>query len=905
MEYRILGPLEVSAAGRSLILGGQRQRRILAALLLGADRPVPLSQLIEAGWDDDPPASAAHQVRNRIAELRRLLTPVGGFIDTEGDGYRLRIGDGELDVAVFDELTRRGRAARDPALLRRALGLWRGPALAGVGGGWLGRHADRLDEQRLAVSEERFELELAAGDAAGLVDELGPLVTAHPLRERLVGLWMTALHRCGRRTEALSAYRSLASRLADELGIDPSPELRRRHDEISRDDGGAPHAVPAQLPRDVPGFVGRMGDLAALDGLLSDSQAGRTVVISAIEGTAGVGKTALAVHWAHRVRDKFPDGQLYVDLRGFDPSGTVKSPAEALRGFLDALGVPAQRVPADLDGQAALYRGALADKRMLVLLDNVRDTDQVRPLLPDAPDCLVVVASRNRLTDLTAEGAHPILLDLLTSAEAEQLLVRRLGAGRVAAEPDAVDRIIARCARLPLALAIVAARAADVDVALAALADELDRARGDLGPFTADDPRADVRAVFSWSHRALSGAAARLFRLLGLHAGPDFAAPAAASLVGEPVERVEALLAELTRAHLITEHAPGRFALHDLLRAYANAHADTVDGAPECRAAVGRLLGHYLHSACAAVGQLAPHRDPYPPQEHPPGTTVERFADHGEALAWYTAEHATLVAAVGQAADAGLDQIAWRLAWTLPPYFGRKGHWHDWIATQTIALAAARRLDDRGMQARTFHSIGGVHEWTRRTEEAEGYFRRALDLYRDVGDHTGQAYLHRNLAVTARLRGDLDEAVGHAKASLELYRAAGHRVGVARALNLAGYYISQSGDHRLGLTYCRQAVDLLQEVGDRHHEGATWDSVGYCLHHLGDYDEAIDAFGTALDISRELGDRTLEAEILVHLGDSRHAIGRPDATEAWRASLIIYEDLEQPEAAAVRAKLQR
>jgi DNA-binding SARP family transcriptional activator len=561
MEYRILGPLEVSAAGRSLRLGGQRQRRILAALLLGVGRPVPLSQLVEAGWDDDPPASAAHQARNRVAELRRLLTPVGGFIDTEGDGYRLRIGAGELDAAVFDELARRGRADRDPALLRRALGLWRGPALAGVGGGWIGRHADRLDEQRLAASEECFELELAAGDGAGLVDELGALVTAHPLRERLVGLWMTALHRCGRRAEALSAYRSLASRLADELGIDPSPELRRRHDEISRDDGGAPHAVPAQLPRDVPGFVGRMGDLAALDGLLSDSQAGRTVVISAIAGTAGVGKTALAVHWAHRVRDKFPDGQLYVDLRGFDPSGTVKSPAEALRGFLDALRVPAQRVPADLDGQAALYRSALADKRMLVLLDNARDADQVRPLLPDAPECLVVVASRNRLTGLTAEGAHPILLDLLPVAEAEQLLARRLGAERVAAEPDAVDRIITRCARLPLALAIVAARAADVDVALATLADELDQAPGDLGSFAADDPRADVRAVFSWSHRALSGAAARLFRLLGLHAGPDFAAPAAASLVGQPVERVEALLAELTRAHLITEHAPGRFAL--------------------------------------------------------------------------------------------------------------------------------------------------------------------------------------------------------------------------------------------------------------------------------------------------------------------------------------------------------
>src|SRR3954464_2417569 len=388
VEYRILGSLEACAGGRPLVLGGWRQRRVLAALLLRAGRVMPVADLVEAAWGDDPPATAESQARNRVAALRSILTRHGGLIDTVDSGYRLRLDGASLDLAVFEELTARGRAARDPALLRQALELWRGPALDGLGGALLGQAATALEESRLAVLEDCLAWE--ADRSTVSVEELRELVAAHPVRERLVGLLVAALARGGRRDEALAVYRSLAGRLADELGIDPSPELRRRYQALRR------REVPAQLPADVAGFVGRAGELARLDGLLSDAQAGRTAVLSAIDGTAGVGKTALAVHWAHSVRDKFPDGQLYVNLHGYSTVAPA-DPADVLGSFLRALGVPPARVPADAAAAAALFRDQLADRRVLVVCDNAADAEQVRPLLPDAPGCLALVTSRQPL----------------------------------------------------------------------------------------------------------------------------------------------------------------------------------------------------------------------------------------------------------------------------------------------------------------------------------------------------------------------------------------------------------------------------------------------------------------------------------------------------------------------------
>jgi DNA-binding SARP family transcriptional activator/tetratricopeptide (TPR) repeat protein len=914
MRFRILGPLEVDADGRSLDLAGVRQRRLLATMLLNPNRVVALPLLIEAVWDDDPPATAARIIQNQVAELRKTLTRAGGLIDTDDAGYRLRVGPDELDAAVFARLTAQGEARRDPGLLRQALALWRGRALTGLGGRMLGREAARLDEQRLAAWEDCLELELAAGVHDTTMAELSGLVAQHPLRERLTGLWITALYRCGRRDEALAAYRTLADRLSDELGIDPSPRLRRLHEAVlgghevpltaDRTDAAV---VPAQLPHDVAGFVGCIDDLAVLDGMLSDGQAGRVAVISTIAGTAGVGKTALALHWAHRVRDKFSDGQLYVNLRGFDPAGSAKEPAQAVRGFLDALHVPAAQIPADPDGQAALFRHLLADKRVLLVLDNARDAAQVRPLLPDAPGCLVLVTSRNHLADLVAApGGRPVMLDLLSFDEARQLLARRLGDERVRAEPDAVEEIITRCARLPLALAVVAARAASQRHPLAELAAELRRTRGDLGPFTGEDPRTDVRAVFSWSYRALTPAAARLFRLLGLHPGPDLTLPAAASLVGRPVGETRSPLTELVQAHLLTEQVAGRYTFHDLLRAYAAEQAREAEPDEERRAAIDRVLDHYLHTAYAANRLTEPNRDPIELTAPRHGVTPEGFTDRRQAFDWFTAEHLALIGAIGQATAAGSDVHTWQLTWALANYLDRLGHWQSIIATHEAALIAARRLGDQPAQAYAHRFLARTYLRTGRYDDALGHFHQALDFYREVADQTGQAHTHHGIAQVYDRQGRHREALGHARQALDLYRATGNRAGQAGALNNIGWYHGQLGEHRQALACCEQALAVQQEVGDRTAEANTWDSLGYAHHHLGDHRRAIDCYSNALDLFRKLGSRYWEADTLTHLGDTHHATGETDSALAcWRRALAILDDLEHADAGSLRAKLQR
>jgi NB-ARC domain len=431
------------------------------------------------------------------------------------------------------------------------------------------------------------------------------------------------------------------------------------------------------------------------------------VAISVISGTAGVGKTALALHWAHRARARFPDGQLYVNLRGFDPGGTALVPGEAVRGFLDALEVPDVRIPGGLSAQAGLYRSQLAGKRVLVVLDNARDSEQVRPLLPGSPGCMAIVTSRNDLTGLTAvDGAHPLTLRRPTDAEARDLLSRRVGLSRVASEPDAADEIIARCARLPLALAIAAARAAArPDFPLAAIATELSEAGRALDAFDGGDLATDVRAVFSWSCHALSGGAARLFRLLGLHPGRDIGVDAAASLAAVPPGQARALLVELTRVHLLAEHRPGRYTCHDLLRAYAaeQAHAQVSQGARD--AAVCRVLDHYLHTANGAAVPPDPYAWPLVVTAPQPEVTVTELVSADGLLSWLVTEHATLLGAVQLAAVAGLAAHAWQLAWHLTWFLLRRGLWEEQARACRAALAAAHRAGDATGQAYATHSL--------------------------------------------------------------------------------------------------------------------------------------------------------------------------------------------------------
>ncbi|HKT06084.1 MAG TPA: tetratricopeptide repeat protein, partial [Rugosimonospora sp.] len=672
---------------------------------------------------------------------------------------------------------------------------------------------------------------------------------------------------------------------------------------------GAVAPTPAQLPYATPHFVGRAEELRLLDALVTgDNGAGETrdgMVIAVVTGTAGVGKTSLTVHWAHRVSALFPHGQLYVDLRGFDPSGSALEPGDVLRGFLGALGVPARRVPNTLEEQAALYRSLLAGRRVLVMLDNARDTDQVTPLLPGAASCLVAVTSRNRLSGLVAAGAVAVPLDLLTVDEGRHMLRRRIGPPRVAAEPAAVDDIITASARLPLALAIVAARAAaQPTFSLAALAGDLSAARGGLDAFVGEDVSTDARAVLSWSYHLLSEPAARMFRLLGLHPGPDISLAAAASLAGVPVGEARRLLTSLCSAHLLFEQTPGRFAFHDLLRVYAAEQARARDSAPERAAALLRMLDHYLHTAHAADRLLYEYREPLPIDPARPGVTTVEVPDPDRAMGWLAAEHPNLLAAITLAADTGHDSYVYGLAWTMTAFLNYQGHWHDWASTMGAALRAARQLGNRAGQAQAHRLLNLAHLQLGQLEEAGAHAQQALQLFGELGDLPGQARIHLNFGRVLERQGQFQQALDQARKSLELSRQAGDWAGEADALNWVGWYHSQLGYHEHALEYCHQSLALHEGSGDWPGRADTWDSLGYAHHQLGHHDEAVACYEKALALWHDLGDRYQVAMTLLRLGDTHRASGNRDAARAaWRRAIEIFDALGHPEAATVRSKL--
>jgi tetratricopeptide (TPR) repeat protein/transcriptional regulator with XRE-family HTH domain len=667
--------------------------------------------------------------------------------------------------------------------------------------------------------------------------------------------------------------------------------------------------VPRQLPAAVPHFVGRTAELKALTSLLdAPADNGRTVVISAIAGTAGVGKTTLAVRWAHQVADRFPDGQLYVNLRGFDPSGDPVSPAEAIRGFLDAVGVPAGQLPATAQAQAGLYRSLLASRCMLIVADNARDAAQVRPLLPGNPACLVIVTSRSQLTGLVAaDGASPLALDVLTDAESADLLARRLGPDRLAREPQATEQVIMLCARLPLALAIVAARAAvSAALTLGELAAELRAATGRLDALDTGEAATSFRAVFSWSYQDLSSPAARLFRLLGIHPGPDITAFAAASLAGLPVSQSRQLLRELARCHLATEHQQGRFAVHDILRAYAAEQAGVTDSEPARRAAIHRMLDHYLHTARTAALVLYPPADLGAPVPAQPGVTPVGIAGHEQAMSWFEAERRVLLAIITQANSLGFDAYACHLPSACTVFLDRRGYWDDYAATQEIALSASLRLADLTGQARAYRGIG--HARTRQGcfDDASAHLRHALHLYRQLGDRTGQARAYHGLAFILERQGRYADSLEQCMRALDLYQAVGERVRQADTLNNIGWCHAQLGDHRQALVYCEQAIALYTELDDKHGAAATWDSIGYAHHQLADYSAAASDHEKAAWLFGKLGDRHPQAVTLIHLGDSHLAAGRPEhARRAWQQALVILADLRHPDAESVRANLRK
>ncbi|MBB4764884.1 BTAD domain-containing putative transcriptional regulator [Amorphoplanes digitatis] len=915
---RVLGAIQVAADGDFVTAGPAKQSCVLAVLAFSPGQPLPIESLIDRVWGQSAPRSTRDALYQYLSQIRAL----GLAVHRTGAGYLLDLPAEQIDLYQARALAGQAQAAAregDPAVAagryRQALSLWHGTPLAGISGEWATSTRETLERERLTLLSACFDAELAQGRHAEVLVELSAEVAARPLAERLAGQLMLALFRCGRAAEALDCYTQIRRRLGDELGVEPTPALDALQQQILRQDPAlladpaarrdAPRAgyrPPRQLPADIAAFAGRHAELATLD-TIGGGDTSQAVVISAVSGTAGVGKTALAVHWAHRVADRFPDGQLYVNLRGFDPAGTALSPDEAVRGFLDAYAVPPQQVPVSLAAQAALFRSLLAGKRVLILLDNARDAEQVRPLLPGSPGCLALVTSRNQLTGLVAgEGARALRLDMLTEAESLALLAGRLGRERVVAEPDAVADLIERCARLPLALAVVAARVAvNPDLSLASLARELREARVGLDALGSDDPATDVRAAFHASYRVLSPAAQRLFRLIALHPGPEVSITAAAGLAGVAAGAARAGLTELARAHLLTEPSAGRFTCHDLLRAYAGELVAERDAEPDRDEAVRRLLDYYLHSADAAAQALDPHRDGAGVTGAPPGIEAERFADRQSALAWLAVEHPVLVAAVDLAVARGLDDYTCRLAAAIAVFLDWQGYSPELADTQGSALAAAERLGDRTRQARAHRDLAQAYVRLNRREDALAHLRRAHDLFE--GDPAGQASVLMKLGWLREQQAAHDEARRYAESALELYRLAGHLAGQAHAWGAIGWSYAAAGDYQQALIQCREALALNQKINNRYGEASAWDSIGFVHHHLGQYREAVACYRSGLKLVRDLGDRPGESILLDHLGDTHRAAGDlPAARHAWGSVLEILVPADSAAAARIRAK---
>jgi DNA-binding SARP family transcriptional activator len=930
----MLGTLQVIAedSGEPYGISAARLRALLAVLLWRANQPVPADELAELVWDGAPPGGAADATRALVMRLRRALDPdAAARIVRRAPGYAIEISGDELDASRFEALTQQAgaavRAGQWPQAAQtaaRALGLWRGTPLTDVPSQLLrDQWVPRLEQLHVQALDWRIEADLHAGRHEQLIPELRELTARHPLREPFHSQLMLALYRCGHQAEALAAYQRARNVLVAELGVEPGPGLRDLHRRILSADPalalalgepalpapGQPQQVaPRELPAAVRGFSGRSAELEALTRLLDHAgdQVPGTVVISAIGGTAGVGKTALALHWAHQVAGRFPDGQLYVNLRGFDPSGVPATPAEAVRGFLNGLGVRPDRIPPAPDAQAGLYRSLLAGKRMLIVLDNARDEAQVRPLLPASPASLVLVTSRNQLIGLAAaEGARLLSLDVLTPGEAAQLLTARLGSARAVEDLSAVDEIARLCAHLPLALAVAAARAAARPrLPLAALAAELRDLAGRLDALDSGDPAASVRAVLSWSYSQLSPAAARLFRLLGLHAGPDISVPAGASLAAVDEPQARRLLRELARDGLITEHAADRYAFHDLLRAYASGKALECDPRPDRDAAIRRVLDHYLHTADHSYSMLQPSRKPLTLAPPSPGACPERPADQRQALAWFAAEHHVLLAAVTLAAGADAGRHGWQLPCAMTEYLFRRGYLHERVTIMDSALAAASRRHDVRGQAMSMRSLGHACFSTGDLERARAYLEQCLPLFRRLGDRAGEALAHEGLSGPAAAQGRYADALGHSEQALLLYRAVGDEAREAEVLNGIAWFHLLRGDYQQARAFCEQSLALIGKLGGCDFEYQVVDTLGYAELHLGDFAQAAVHFEVALGLCRDHGHRYHEGEILLHVGDARHAAGElSQARQAWQQALAIYDDIDHPDAGNIRAKL--
>ncbi|MEU3526754.1 BTAD domain-containing putative transcriptional regulator [Streptomyces sp. NPDC038707] len=912
----ILGGLELWLGDRPQPVGHARRRAVLAVLAAEANRVVPVDSVIDRVWGERPPDKVRSALRVYLSHLRRALTPTGMTIARQESGYVLVADAHRVDLHLFRRLLAQSRDAREPrralSLVGDALTLWRGEPLAELDTPWAQAVRERLRRERAAAEGERIDWALACGRHRQVLPELTTRADAEPLDERLAGQVMLALYRSGRQADALVRYQHTRQRLLGDLGVDPGPALQELHQRILTADPAlvptdgtaatvtarAP-AVPRQLPAPPQWFTGRGEHLAALTAAADQRD---TMLITAIGGTGGIGKTWLALAWAHRHLDRFPDGQLFVDLHGFSPDTQPMDPATALRGFLGALGVPADRFPHDPDAQAALYRSLVAGKRMLVVLDNAATAEQVVPLLPGTASCTVLVTSRHRLPGLIARhGARPLSLGMFTDAEAHALLVAALGADRVAADEHAVAELMALCGGFPLALGLITAR---IRYRLRPVDAVAELRTSVLDALDADDPTASLPSVVSWSLRRLTERQRTVFALLGIAPGPDTGLPAAACLTGLPVRETRAVLRGLADACLLDSHHGERYAMHDLVRAFATTYAHHSLTAPVRRAALERGVDFYRHTAHTADGFLNPHRAPIALDPLLTGTHPQPLPDHPAALAWMDTHHPHLLAAQQAAAGHHRHQAVWHLAWTLTAFHRRRGHRHAELAVWRAAVAAAAHLP-AAARILAHRRLGSAHAVLGQHEQAMRHLHRALALAEDHHDATQQAHNHHALARAWERRGDSRRSLEHSRHARDLFQDLGQTVWEAVTLNAAGWFAALLGDYDTAREHCGQALAL----HDRHHDpngkADVLDSLGYIDCHTGRHRQAVRRYRQALALYRALGNTSQYADTLDRLGHPYTALGDDERARAvWREAQELYRQHgREPDAERVRRHL--
>ncbi|WP_086663918.1 AfsR/SARP family transcriptional regulator [Lentzea kentuckyensis] len=881
-EYRVLGPLEVLLDGVPVAVPAGRCHVLLAALLLRANQFLPVDELVDRVWDGDPPtADRAHKTLQMVVRRLRVALGDADCVRTRPGGYEAAVDPDQLDLLRF-------RALAGSGDFGAASALWRGSVLGNVPSERLHREdVPQLVNERLAVLERRIDADLDQGLSGELVAELRSLVAEHPLREPFWRHLMLALYRSGQQAEALSAYETVRANLADELGVDPGPELKTLHQQILRAEvsPGRRRQVPRQLPGGVRNFVGRDEELELL---------GKAAGVTVVHGVGGVGKTALALRWAREAREDFPDGDLYVNLRGFDPEAQPVDPSAAAEMLLVGLGV--EEIPAAPEARFALLRTNLVDRRLLLLLDNAASLRQVLPLLPGTPGVRVVITSRTQLRALVSQhDATAISLRQLEFEEARSLLAAVLGEERLDAEPESAREIVERCAGLPLALRVFAERVARFpDVPLHEFVAELRNERLDA---LSDFYDVDVRAVFSWSYRALDDESARMFRLLSVHPGQDFDVSAAAALAGVSVSQARRLLERLVADALVESRSLGRYSLHDLLRAYA------VELCGDDEAAALRITEWYVHTLEHAVRRKNV-QEMVVADAVTSGVTPQEFASRFDALAWCRAEWDNLVAVMHAALARGWSDLAQYIPGHLCTYLlVQRTRSREFVEIIEVLLGAGTTLEQRGVLQL---KLAFVYDDVGRVDDARHYLDEAIRVARARGEKTVEVTAVINMSALHGGARRYEEALGFSRRGAELAQELGDRYRENGALSNVAVDLFKLGRFAESLVASEQALAISKEREDGHQQAVDHYAKGCALLGLRRFEEAEPELEIALDGSQKYGDAVNEAWALLQLGTALRGQGRhAEADAIWHRLETMLPELEVPVAGRIAAKLAR